>query len=154
MTSATTNYTYSGSATLTGNVTGNTLAVSSFTLTNSDFSMTLNGLLNTTANDATIGGSGNIAIGSNNELDIITATGNVNISEHITGTGSVVFASTAGSFAGKLNLSSLNTYSGGTIIDSSTVVLSGAGTLGAPVSGLTLNGGNLDLGSLRGKAWN
>jgi autotransporter-associated beta strand protein len=49
--------------------------------------------------------------------------------------------------AGTLVVSGVNTYSGGTALDSGTLQLSGVGTLGAASGATTVNGGTLDLGT-------
>ncbi|MFM8495662.1 MAG: beta strand repeat-containing protein, partial [Planctomycetia bacterium] len=49
---------------------------------------------------------------------------------------------------GTLVLSGSNSYTGGTTINSGTIMLSGAGTLGSGTAGLALGGGALDLGGL------
>ncbi|MCP3381367.1 autotransporter domain-containing protein [Bradyrhizobium sp. CCGUVB4N] len=59
----------------------------------------------------------------------------------ITGTGSLTIAG-----SGTVRIQSANTYTGGTIINGGTLVLSGAGNLGATANSLTVNGGTLDLG--------
>jgi len=98
MTSASTNYTYAGSgatATLTQNVTGNTLQVTGtgLTIANAGKSITLNGLMDSGTGTLTLGGTGNVIIGANNELDVVAGDDEIKISSIITGSGSVVSGS-------------------------------------------------------------
>lgn len=69
----------------------------------------------------------------------------VNLTGVLSGTGDVVINGQSG-YAGTLVLSGANTYSGGTIVSGGTLLLSGAGTLGAATGTTTVFGGALDLG--------
>ena len=73
-------------------------------------------------------------------------TGNtVTLAGVLSGTGDVVVNAGSG-YAGTLVLTGANTYSGGTFVAGGTLLLSGAGTLGAATGATTVSGGTLDLG--------
>ncbi len=84
----------------------------------------------------------------------VAAGRTANLSGAITGSGGVTLAEGGGlilmSFdpvGGTIILSGANSQTGGTTIDSGTVILAGAGTLGAADNTTTVNGGTLDLGT-------
>ncbi|MCE0497616.1 MAG: autotransporter-associated beta strand repeat-containing protein [Methylacidiphilales bacterium] len=132
VTNSNTNYTYAGSgstAILINNITGNTLQVTGtgLTIANTGSSITLNGLMNSGTGNLVIGGTGNVIIGSNNELDVVTANNEIQISSVVTGTGSIVLASASPTNTG-LGLYGNNTYSGGTVVTSGTLDIGASGT--------------------------
>jgi fibronectin-binding autotransporter adhesin len=133
--SATTNYDITTATTQTAAVTGYTLQVpnsviTSITLTQATFGVTLNGILNSggAAGALTISG-GTVTIGSNSELDIVSNTDATTISSVIANNGSnasaLAFGSTNG---GTLNLFGANTYTGNTIVGSGVLQLGNATT--------------------------
>ena len=76
-----------------------------------------------------------------------TQFANETLAYTLSGPGGITAGSLIKDGAGSLTISSANTYTGGTIINAGTVTLSGSGTLGAPASPVTVNGGTLDLGA-------
>ncbi len=148
MTSATSNYTFSGAQAITGALAGDTLRDNGGTAAitfGSGSSLTLNGLMNAGTGSLTIGGaanSGTVTIGSNNlgnakELDITSNTQNITINSVIAGASSSV----AYSGAGILTLAGANTYSGGTYLESGTLNVTNNTGLGTGT--LTILGGTL-----------
>ena len=145
--SPTMNYSYTASATLTGDITANTLRFSgsAATVANGGRSMTLNGLLNSasgTSGSVIFTGTGNLVIGSNRELVIISNTRELLIGSPIADNPSGASCLTY-SGGGKLTLSIANTYSGGTTVDAGTLTINNSGTLGR--GDVTLNAGTLAL---------
>jgi autotransporter-associated beta strand protein len=152
VTDAALNYEYSAAVTTAANLTGNTLRYSggaTTTAIGAANSLTLNGLMQAGTGALTISGgptTGGILIGSTGELVIAANAQATTISAAIGGTGRLVYTG-AGS---TLSLSSLsNSYTGGTVINSGTVTLTGTANtdlnaiLGAASGGITLNGGQL-----------
>lgn len=133
------------------------------------------GTLNVSS-DAALGSSGTLGLGGAGVLQwgaafdssrtiTLTAGGGVfdpkgtsdALSGILSGPGGLTLADSAGA-PGILTLTAANTYQGGTTVDSGTLAVSGAGTLGLPTGALTLNGGvlaldagvDLEVGSLSG----
>jgi autotransporter-associated beta strand protein len=98
-------------STTAASVTGSTLTLSS-----------------TSASGNSIGGTGNMTIGS-------AISGATNVMLNKVGTGEITLAGN-------------NTYAGLTTVTSGTLTLSGSGTLGATSANLTIGGGTLNLGGL------
>ena len=131
MNSGTTNYSFGATATIapesamTGNTlryTGGTAILEIGTETNSANTLTLNGLMQAGSGALTIqrtgtNATGGLAIGSTNELVIVTNNQGITVNSVIQdgpgGPGSITFASFGG---GTLTLNADNTYSGGTTI--------------------------------------
>lgn len=141
--SSTVNFNFAGSATLSTNIIGNTLRYSgaSATLANAGKSITLNGLMNSASSGTlTISGSGSLVIGASREL-VVVANGRATaidapIVNHTSGPSTLTYSG-----GGTCSLSRANSYSGGTMIDAGTLVVSGAGTLGC--GDVTVSGGTL-----------
>jgi autotransporter-associated beta strand protein len=144
------NYTYAASANLTVNITANTLRFtgSSATVANGGKTVTLNGLLNAasgTSGSVSFSGTGNVIIGSNRELVIISNTRNLSIfsliADNPAGSSGLTYSG-----GGTLSLFAANTYSGGTTVDAGTLAVVNSGsTLGR--GDVTLNAGTLSLGT-------
>ena len=144
MTRATSNYSFSAAATLTGNITANTLRYTggNATLANAGKSITLNGLMNAgSASTLTVAGTGNLMVGANRELVILANAQNTVVSAKIADS-SAGASSLTYSGDGTLTLSGTNTYSGGTTVASGTLAVV-SGTLGS--GDVTVNGGVLSL---------
>jgi T5SS/PEP-CTERM-associated repeat protein/autotransporter-associated beta strand protein len=149
--SASSNYVYSAAATTTANLTGNTLQYTGGATTTalSTHSLTLNGLMNTGSGLLTItgtAGDAGMVTGSNGELDVLSDTNGITISAVVSGTGALVYGG-PGATTGTLTLSGINTYSGGTVINSGTVTVGSAiDALGSSTNNLTLaTGATLNL---------
>ncbi len=157
-TAGTTNFTLGNAGvTLTGSATGNTLQVLNTDVTGivlalGTNNLTLNGILNSggASGGLTISGGGKLFIGGNNELDISNNAQSTTISSIIADNGSTassVVYSPVG--AGTLTLSGVNTYTGGTFVNSGTLNIgntsaklgTGAVTLAAGTT-LSTNGNN------------
>jgi autotransporter-associated beta strand protein len=131
VTNPATHYSFAAAATQIGPITANTLRFtgSASTLANGGFSTTLNGLMNAGTGTLTSSGSGDLIIGTNREL-VILANGSSTI------IGSRIVNSTAGassvtySGGGNLTLSAVNTYSGGTTVNSGSLLLTSQNGLG------------------------
>lgn len=131
VTSGTTNYTFAGNATQTGNVNANTLQYTggTGTLANGGFTTTLNGLMNAGTGALTISGTGKLMSGSSKELVITGNTQNITIS-------SVIADSTSGSSnltysgLGTLALSTGNTISGSTYLNGGITTIGADSALG------------------------
>ncbi len=152
-----TNFTLGAAVTLTASATGNTLQVlntdtTAIVLALGANNLTLNGILNSggTGGGLTISGGGNLFIGANSELDISNNAQSTTISSIIADNGSTassVVYSPVG--AGTLTLSGVNTYTGGTFVNSGTLNIgntsaklgTGAVTLAAGTT-LSTNGQN------------
>jgi fibronectin-binding autotransporter adhesin len=89
-------------------------------------------------NGSTGAGVLNVLLGQSGNFD---AAGTMTISAAISGSGFGITKSGSGT----LTLSGINSYTGGTTINSGKLLLSGSGTLGATTGSLTMNGGTLDL---------
>ena len=128
------NYSLAAAATLTGNISANTLLYSggSNTLANGGFTSTLNGLLNAGTGAITIAGTGNLVIGANRELVIVTNTQAATILCPIVnnGAGASSLTFSGGSSGSGLTLSGNNTYTGGTTVVSGTLFLGSQTGLG------------------------
>jgi len=144
MTSATVNYNFTGSATLSAtNLIGNTLRCSGSgaTLANAGKNFTLNGLMNSASSGTlTISGNGSLIIGATREL-VVVANGRATVLDapivnHASGPSTLTYSG-----GGTCSLSRANSYSGGTLIDAGTLAVSGAGTLGG--GDVTVSGGTL-----------
>ncbi len=106
-------------------------------------SFTVNGLLNAGTGLWTIG-TNKITIGSNKELVVNTANADITISSVIADNGAnASFLTKTG--AGTLTLTGANTYSGGTVVNAGTLILSCAS--GASQGTMTVNAGTLKLGN-------
>ena len=143
VTSATTNYSFVGAATLAGARTANTLHFTTDTATRiialGTNTLTLNGILNTSGQVYTISGAGTIAIGSNNEL-VISGSNSVTISSAITGAGkNLTYNGTGGALT--LNTTA-STFTGTTTVNSGTMTLALANVLNS-ASSLVVNGGTI-----------
>ncbi len=142
VTSATTNYTFTGAQTLAGARTANTLQFTTDTATRilalGANTLTLNGLLNTSGQTLTISGAGTVAVGSASDL-VIAGTNNVTLSSAITGTGKGL--TYAGSGTLTLN-TAVSTYTGTTTVNSGTLALGLANVLNS-ASSIVVNGGTL-----------
>ena len=146
VTSSTTNYAYTnastGSSTLTGNITGNTLLLATpvYTLNNSGNTITLNGIISAgsgAGNTKTISGSGSLVIGANKELVI-------NVFRPLTISCPIVDWNGTGAGASRLTYSSAQASDGG-------YALKFTGTTANTYSGLTsVAGGSLTLGKTAG----
>ncbi len=160
MTSATTNYTFSGTQTTTaGALTGNTLRYtgSGDTLTiGASGTLTLNGLMNAGTGQLTVAAGsattsflmigGSNGGGTTKELDIITNNQNISIApiiEDNTSGASVLSVSGSGS----VSLLGANTYTGGTFLDSGNLNIANAKALGT--GRLTIEGGTLSADASR-----
>jgi fibronectin-binding autotransporter adhesin len=88
-----------------------------------------------------IEGAGTYKLGPNR-----LSVGSNNLSTVVSGTIGGGNASVVKEGSGTLTLSGVNTYSGGTSINSGTLLIAGAGTLGATTAPLSIGGGTLDLG--------
>lgn len=84
--------------------------------------------------------SGAVSLGGK-ALDLVGA-GNTSISGIISGTGSLTMDG-----AGVLTLSGANTYSGGSVINSGTVIINTGASLGSSAVAATINGGTLEVAS-------
>ena len=128
------NYSFAAAATQVGAITANTLRFtgSGGTLANGGFTTTLNGLMNAGTSGLTTSGAGSLMIGANREFIILAnaqaTTIGTPISNNSAGSSSVTYSSASG---GVLTLSSASTYSGGTTINSGTVMLGDQNGLGS-----------------------
>ncbi len=143
--SAATNYSFVGAATLASSLTANTLQfttdTASRTIALGANSLTLNGILNTSTQVYTISGAGTIPIGANNEL-VISGSNSVTISYAITGAGkNLTYNGTAGALT--LNTTA-STFTGTTYVNSGggSVLLGLANVLNS-ASSLVVNGGTI-----------
>ncbi len=138
------NYVFSGSGEISGNASLQKSGTGTVTvLTTNDFSG------GTTISSGTLQvGNGTIsgAIGTGNILNngslIFNQPGNTMVIGNITGTGGLTVAG-----GGTLTLAANNAYSGGTTINGSAIAIGVDANLGAPGSGLVLNGGALQVTS-------
>jgi fibronectin-binding autotransporter adhesin len=146
------NYTYGAAATLVGNQSGNTLRYTggAATTTLGANSLTLNGLMNAGSGTLTItnaAGTLGLVTGASGELDIIGNDKQISLFTKITGTGKVVYnavgpitfsPSTTASGPGKEN-----DYSGGTVINNTSLfTMVGAGSFFG-TGPVTVNGGSI-----------
>ena len=129
-----TNYSFAAGATQVGAITAHTLRFTGGggTLANAGFTTTLNGLMNAGTSGLTTSGPGSLVIGASRELVILanaqaTTLGTTMINNSA-GASAVTYSSASG---GVLTLSSANTYSGGTNINSGTLVLGDQNGLGS-----------------------
>ncbi len=100
------------------------------------------GATSQTVGAVSLAGTGSIANGTLTPTTVsATSASAAVISAIIAGSGSVVQTGT-----GSLTLSGANSHTGGTTATSGTLILSGAGKLGATTGALNLNGSTLDLG--------
>ncbi len=117
------NYSFGAAATLTAPITANTLRFTgSGALANAGFATTLNGLMNAGTGTLTTSGAGDLIIGANRELVITANAQATTISNRIVnstaGASSVTYSG-----GGVLTLSGANTHSGGTTVNSGTLML-------------------------------
>ena len=134
--------TYSGGTTINE---GSTLVIGNGAALGSG-ALTLNG--GTTGVAVNFTGSfsvGNNIVAAGDPSYNVTTGNTVNLTGVLSGTGDVVVNALSG-YAGTLILSAANTYTGGTVVNGGTLLLSGAGTLGAATGATTVSGGTLDLG--------
>ena len=123
------NYSFGPAPTLTAAISANSLRFNggTATLANAGYSATLNGLMHAGTGTLTISGSGSLVIGATRELVIVANTQSTSISSVIAnnsaGASSLTYAG-----SGVLTLSALNTYSGGTTVNSGTLSPYGNGT--------------------------
>ncbi len=89
----------------------------------------------TTALTVNLNGAGIMSVANGGTLAFSTVIADGSSAGAITKTG-----------AGVLNLSGVNSYTGGTTVSLGTLRMSGSGTLGSTSGTLTVNGGTLDLG--------
>ena len=129
VTSAADNYSFAAAATLTGNITANTLRYTggAATVANNGNNITLNGLMNAgTGSTLSINGFGNLVIGANQEL-VIAASKDITINTKIVdspgGASSLIFNGSGSTLTlGNDNFyTAANTYSGGTVINAGTI---------------------------------
>ena len=119
----------SGTNTVSGTVT---LSGATLFAADTGSTLTVSGAIKTTTSNVTVGGGGNLTLSG-----IIGLSGDV---------GSLTKNGT-----GTLTLSAANLFSGGTTINSGTVVAAAANGLGLTLNTITINGGELDTsGSLGG----
>ncbi len=120
------NYSFAATATQAGAITANTLRFtgSGGTLANAGFPTTLNGLMNAGSSGLTISGSGSLVVGASRELVILANAQATTIATPIVNSSAGVSSVTySGAIGGILTLSSANTYSGGTTVNSGTVMV-------------------------------
>lgn len=150
VTSATTNYSYTGGATPTGNISANTLTqgATGGTINLGNHTLTLNGIMivgNTSGSTISGAAGSSVIIGTNQEL-VITQdstsglTVNVPIVDNPNGPSSLTYSG-----GNQVYLLGANSYSGGTTLDSGTLHLGNSTPLGSSGATLTVNGGTLDL---------
>jgi autotransporter-associated beta strand protein len=138
---ATTNYTLAGAQTQTANTVGNTLRYTGAaqTLALGTTSLGLKGLMNSGTGLLTISGTaGNPGVVTTGELNIASNTLGITISAVISGNGSLVYG---GPSAGVLTLSGVNTYNGGTTINSGNVRADSSSALGSSSVTVASGGG-------------
>lgn len=142
----TTEFSYSGTASTAGSatLTGDTLQYTggaSTTTLGSGTTLTLNGLMNSGTGGLTITNGTNLIIGPDKELDITSDSQRITIITPITnnsgGASSLSYSGT-----GTLVLDATNTYTGGTYLNSGTLLLQTATTLDATGT-LTIVGGSI-----------
>ena len=120
------NYSCAAGATLTSAITANTLRYSGGvgTLVNSGFGTTLNGLMHAGTGALTSSGTGALMIGNNRELVITSNAQSISISNSIidntAGASSLTYSGASG---GNLTLAGANSYSGGTTVNSGSIIL-------------------------------
>ena len=125
------NYSFAAAATFTSPVTANTLRYTgaAATVANAGFTTTLNGLMHAGTGALTMSGAGNLVIGANRELVIVTNAQATTISSPIVNNSGGASA-LAYSGSGALTLSAVNTYSGGTTVNAGTFTLGNLNGLG------------------------
>jgi fibronectin-binding autotransporter adhesin len=151
---STTNYTLAGAQTQTANTVGNTLRYTgnAQSLALGSTSLGLSGLMNAGTGLLTITGTAlNPGLVTTGELDIVSNTGGITISSVISGSGSLAVggvgttvAVSATSATGLVTLSGVNTYNGGTVIDSGALRASNNSALGTAAVTVA-NGAQLQL---------
>ncbi|MEJ0000340.1 MAG: autotransporter-associated beta strand repeat-containing protein [Verrucomicrobiota bacterium] len=149
-----TNYSFSGNQNVSGANSANTLRDTGGGATvtlNSGATLTLNGLMNAGTGALAISGSGTVTIGAGSgtltglkqttELDIASNTQNISIGSVIANNGSTASALVY-TGSGTLTLSAVNTYTGGTFLNSGVLNLTNASGLGTGT--LTVANGTIE----------
>ena len=127
-------YSFAAAATQVGAITANTLRFtgSGGTLANAGFTTTLNGLMNAGSGSLTVSGAGDLMVGTNRELVILSNAQATTIATPIINSSAGVSSVTyTGATGGILTLSNANTYSGGIVVNSGTVMVGDQNSFGS-----------------------